>query len=258
MSSPALSTKPARYAQDLAGTIHSYETGGAVDGPGMRFVLFMSGCQMRCHYCHNPDTWKMKEGKRVSVNEVVADIGKYASFLRFAGGLTISGGEPLVQADFVGALIRKVKAEYGLHVALDTNGGLGDAVSDAWFDPVDLVLLDVKHIDPIKHRNLTATALQPVLEMARRLSWMGKPMWIRYVLVPGWTDAFDEVERMADFVAALGSVQRVEVLPFHNMAAHKWAAMAGRKYLLEGTPAPTPEVEARVRQQFARRGLWVA
>ncbi len=256
MSSLALSTKPAKTAP--LGFIHSYETGGAVDGPGMRFVLFMNGCQMRCQYCHNPDTWKMKGGQPRSLDTVVQDIGKYASFLRLAGGLTISGGEPLVQADFVGALMRQIKAEYGLHVALDTNGALAGSVPDAWFDPVDLVLLDIKHSDPARHRELTATALQPVLETARRLSWMGKPLWIRYVLVPGWTDDYDAVERLADFVAGLGSVERVEVLPFHNMAAFKWERLAGSPYLLTDTPGPSLETERRVQQQFARRGLMVA
>ncbi len=255
MSSLALSTKPAKTAP--LGFIHSYETGGAVDGPGMRFVLFMNGCQMRCQYCHNPDTWKMKGGRPRSLDTVVQDIGKYASFLRLAGGLTISGGEPLMQADFVGALMRRIKTEYGLHVALDSNGALANSVPDAWFDPVDLVLLDIKHSDPARHRALTATALQPVLDTARRLSWMGKPLWIRYVLVPGWTDDYDTVERLADFVAGLGSVERVEVLPFHNMAAFKWERLAGSPYLLTDTQAPSLEMEQRVQQQFFRRGLQV-
>ncbi len=258
MSSLALSTNPAKAAQEAMGFIHSYETGWAVDGPGMRFVLFMNGCQMRCQYCHNPDTWKMKGGRPMPLDEVVRDIGKYASFLRFAGGRTSSGGEPLVQAEFVGALMRRVKAEYGRHVALDTNGALGHTVGDAWFDPVDLVLLDIKHSDPERHRELTATALPPVLETARRLSWMGKPLWLRYVLVPGWTDDYDAVERLADFAAGLGSVARVEVLPFHNMAAFKWERLSGSTYLLADTPAPSLEMEQRVQQQFARRGLQVA
>ncbi len=241
----------------FTGYVHSYETGGAVDGPGVRFVLFMNGCQMRCRYCHNPDTWKMKGGKQQTVDQTVADIGKYARFLKFAGGLTVSGGEPLMQADFVGAVIEEVKHRYGLHVALDTNGSFAGGLPDAWFDPVDLVLLDIKHIDADKHRDLTATELRPVLDTARRLSWLGKPIWMRYVLVPGWTDDYDHVERMADFVASLGSVERVEVLPFHNMAAYKWEAMAGNPYRLADTPSPSQEVEQRVQQQFARRGLQV-
>ncbi len=213
-----------------------------MDGPGVRFVLFMNGCQMRCQYCHNPDTWKLKSGQKKTVAETVADIGKYARFLKYAGGLTISGGEPLMQADFVGTVMRRVKQEFGLHIALD---------------PVDLVLLDIKLIDPARHRELTATELQPVLDAAQRLARLGKPLWIRYVLVPGWTDGFDDVERLADFVATLSTVERVEVLPFHNMAAYKWEAMAGGRYQLADTPAPTPEMEQRVRQQFFKRGLQV-
>ncbi len=241
-----------------SGHVHSYETGGAVDGPGVRFVLFMNGCQMRCHYCHNPDTWKQKAGRLQTVAQTAADIGKYAPFLKVAGGLTISGGEPLMQAGFVGALARRVKADHGLHVALDTNGALAGRLPDRWFDPVDLVLLDLKHIDPERHQALTATPLAPVLDAARRLSRMGMPLWIRYVLVPGWTDAEEDVERLADFVAGLPTVQRVEVLPFHNMAAYKWEAMAGSRYRLADTPAPSLETEARVRAQFAARGLFTA
>lgn len=244
-------------SEHLHGYIHSYETGGAVDGPGVRFVLFMNGCPMRCLYCHNPDTWKLKGGQKKTVAQVAAEIGKYAPFFRTAGGLTISGGEPLLQAPFVGALIRNVKAEYGLHVCLDTNGSLGAQVSDDWFSAIDLVLLDIKHIDPVKHQALTATPLQPVLDTAQRLARLGRPLWIRYVLVPGWTDDYDDVERMAQFVAGLGTVQRVEVLPFHNMAAYKWEQLSGDRYQLSGTAAPSKELEKRVCTQFSRRGLWV-
>ncbi|MDE2624349.1 MAG: pyruvate formate lyase-activating protein [Betaproteobacteria bacterium] len=240
------------------GYVHSYETGGAVDGPGVRFVLFMNGCQMRCQYCHNPDTWKEKAGRLQTVAQTAADIGKYAPFLQAAGGLTISGGEPLLQAGFVGALARRVKDEHGLHVALDTNGAFAGRLPDRWFDPVDLVLLDLKHIDPARHQALTATPLAPVLESAQRLARMGMPLWIRYVLVPGWTDDEAHVERMADFVARLPTVERVEVLPFHNMAAYKWEAMAGSRYALADTPSPTLEAEARVRACFAARGLETA
>ena len=243
--------------EPIFGYVHSYETGGAVDGPGVRFVLFMNGCQMRCQYCHNPDTWGMKGGKRQTVEQTVEDIGKYARFMKRTGGLTISGGEPLMQADFVGAVVRQVKEQFDLHVAIDTNGALAVDLPDAWFDPVDLLLLDIKHIDPEKHKALTVTELAPVLETARRLARMGKPIWMRYVLVPGWSDDYDDVERMADFVGSLGNVERVEVLPFHNMASFKWEAMAGTKYRLADTPSPTPEVEQRVQQQFARRGLLV-
>lgn len=246
---------PADATGSLTGYVHSYETGGAVDGPGVRFVLFMNGCQMRCHYCHNPDTWKRNAGRLQTVDQTAADIGRYAPFLQKAGGLTLSGGEPLMQAGFVGALAHRVKSEHGLHVALDTNGALAGRLPDRWFEPIDLVLLDLKHGDPGRHQALTATPLAPVLDTARRLCGLGMPLWIRYVLVPGWTDGDDDVQRLADFVAGLSTVARVEVLPFHNMAAHKWEALAGHRYPLADTPAPSLEVEARVRARFAARGL---
>ena len=243
---------------DLTGFIHSYESGGAVDGPGVRFVLFMGGCQMRCLYCHNPDTWTMQRTKPQTVTQTVDDIGKYARFVSRTGGLTISGGEPLMQAEFVGAVMAQVKRRYNLHIALDTNGALAGTLADDWFDPVDLVLLDLKHIDPVKHKALTGMDIDPVLNTARRLADLNKTVWIRYVLVPGWSDDFDDVEKMADFVAALGNVEKVEVLPFHNMGAFKWQELAGADYQLADTPAPTPQLELRVRQQFAQRGLAVS
>ena len=242
---------------DITGYIHSYETGGAVDGPGVRFVLFLNGCQMRCLYCHNPDTWAMKGGKLQTVEQTVTDIGKYAKFLNRSGGLTISGGEPLMQPEFVAAIVRQVKQRYGMHVAIDTNGALATALPDDWFDPMDLFLLDIKHIDPQKHQELTYTELAPVLETAQRLARLKKSIWMRYVLVPGFSDDFDDVERMADFVGGLGNVEMVEVLPFHNMAAFKWEAMAKTKYRLGETPPPSQELELRVRQQFEQRGLRV-
>lgn len=253
--------EPKRFVQapvdadgGLQGFIHSYETGGAVDGPGMRFVLFVQGCQMRCRYCHNPDSWKLRGGALKSVDEVVAEIGKYASFLRAAGGVTISGGEPLMQAPFVGAIARMVKERYGLHIAIDTNGALVSHVAEAWWQPVDLVLLDIKHIDPGAHNALTATPLQPVLDGARRLADMGKPLWIRYVLVPGWTDRVRDVERMADFVASLGTIERVEVLPFHQHGSAKWQEL-GANYTLAATDPPSPELVERVVALFKSRGL---
>jgi len=239
----------------IKGYVHSYETGGAVDGPGVRFVLFLNGCQMRCLYCHNPDTWKLKEGKHQTVEQTVNDIGKYAKFLQRSGGLTISGGEPLLQADFVNAVAIQIKEKYGLHIALDTNGAMAYTVDDSWFDPIDLVLLDIKQINPEKHLKLTSVQLQPVLDTAKRLSVMKKKVWLRYVLVPEWSDDYDDVEKMADFAASLGNIERVEVLPFHNMAAYKWEMMSGSKYILANTPAPTIELETKVREQFEKRGL---
>ncbi len=238
----------------LGGYVHSTEPSAAVDGPGMRYALFVTGCQMRCLYCHNPDTWDRKSGTWQSVDEVIAEIGKYAPFLKFAGGLTISGGEPLVQADFVHEIMRRCKEKFGMHTALDTNGLLAKNFSDEWFDVVDMVLLDIKQIDPEKHRQLTATPLTQVLEFAKRLDRMGKPAWIRYVLVPGYTDDPEDVEKLAEFVATLKNVERVEILPFHKMGEYKWREL-GIPYELTDTQPPSLETIERVKKQFEKHGL---
>ncbi len=240
----------------LSGFVHSFDTGCAVDGPGMRFVLFVSGCQFRCLYCHNPDTWKMHNGSIMHVDDIIAEIKKYADFLRFAGGLTISGGEPLMQAYFVGEVFYRVKHELKLHTALDTQGFLAAHLDDEWFDNVDLILLDIKHIDAEKYEVLTSKPLQPTLDFAHRLSAMGKKMWIRYVLVPGYTDDFDDVEKLADFIATLNGVERVEVLPFHKMGEHKWDDL-GLDFSLKEVLPPSSALIERVIGQFRKRELFV-
>ena len=238
----------------LSGFVHSFESTSAVDGPGMRFVLFVSGCQFRCLYCHNPDTIKMHNGEVMTVDRVLEEIAEFASFLRFAGGLTISGGEPLMQADFVREIFYLAKHDYHLHTALDTQGFLAGQLENAWFDDVDLVLLDIKHIDPEKHLALTSKPLQPTLDFARRLSDMGKKMWIRYVLVPGYTDDLDDVERLAEFISTLHGVERVEVLPFHKMGEKKWQEL-GFSYRLKEVQPPSAELVKRVVDQLRSHGL---
>jgi len=253
----ALPTPP-QHAPTLTGFVHSIETGGAVDGPGVRFVYFMSGCQFRCLYCHNPDTWKLRNGRLMTLDEALAEVRPYASFLRFAGGVTISGGEPMMQAAFVGALLARIKSELGLHTALDTQGFLHTHVADDWFDPLDLVLLDIKHINPRRYQEITGQALQPTLDCARRLVRLNKRMWVRYVLVPGLTDEPADIGALADFVASLGPlVERVEVLPFHQMGAHKWQEL-GMEYKLAGRATPTAEQTEQARALFAARGLVVS
>ncbi len=240
----------------MRGRIHSIETGAAVDGPGVRFVLFTQGCMLRCKYCHNPDTWDVKGGREVTVSEMLQEIRPYVGLLkRSGGGLTVSGGEPLYQAHFVGELFRRVRAEYGVHTALDTQGFLHRNVSDAWWNEVDLTLLDIKHIRADAHRELTGVDLAPTLECARRLAGLGKKMWIRYVLVPGHTDAQADVEAHADFVASLGpAVERVEVLPFHKLGEDKWAKL-NLRYDLTNTPAPDFDTVKRVVETYRSRGL---
>lgn len=249
---------PVNSTGQILGYVHSFETGAAVDGPGMRFVLFMSGCQFRCLYCHNPDTWKLHNGTPMTLDEVIAEIGRYANFLRLTGGVTISGGEPLMQAEFVGEVFRRCKTELKLHTALDTQGYLAGNVDDAWFDNVDLVLLDIKSIDPDVYLRLTGKELQPTLDFAHRLSRLQKKMWIRYVLVPGWTDKMEHVHKLAEFITPLkAGIERVEVLPFHKLGESKWQDL-GLDYQLTDTLPPSIELTEAVRDVFRAKGFFTA
>ncbi|WP_086664521.1 pyruvate formate-lyase-activating protein [Lentzea kentuckyensis] len=236
------------------GSVHSWDIATAVDGPGTRFALFLSGCPLRCLYCHNPDTWHMRDGHRMTVDEVMAEVAKYQRFIEVAGGgLTISGGEPLLQPGFTAAVFHRAK-QLGLHTALDTSGFLGARASDDLLTDTDLVLLDIKSWDPATYRHVTGGEVAPTLDFARRLSASGKPMWIRFVLVPGHTDAETNVEGIASFVSTLNTVERVEVLPFHKLGAPKYAAL-GIPFPLADVPSPDAELVRRVHEQFATRGL---
>jgi pyruvate formate lyase activating enzyme len=222
------------------GWVHSYETGSTVDGPGIRVVLFMSGCLLRCLFCHNPDTWHLKDGTRIDLDRAIRRLGDFAPALRaMGGGLTISGGEPLVQPAFTGALLAAAK-RMGLHTAIETSGFLGDRASDAYLDSLDLVILDIKSGDPALYKRLTSAELEPTLRFARRLNAAGKPVWVRFVLVPGLTDDPANIRSVAEFVAPMRNVEWVEVLPFHQMGAFKWKSL-GLPYELEGTPTPTDQ-----------------
>jgi pyruvate formate lyase activating enzyme len=238
---------------NVEGYVHSVETGGAVDGPGLRFVVFLSGCHLRCLYCHNPDTWHMKDGKKVGVAHLLNEIMLYAHYLkRTGGGVTATGGEPLTQPEFVKALFQGCKM-LDLHTALDTNGYLGAEADDALLDATDLVLLDIKSFDPAVYKKLTGVELAPTLRFAERLAEMHKPTWLRYVLVPGWTDDLDSIEKLAAYAARL-KMEKVEVLPFHKMGEPKWDAMR-LPYTLKDTDPPSPELVAKVKAIFVSHGL---
>ncbi|MFF5158168.1 pyruvate formate-lyase-activating protein [Streptomyces sp. NPDC000348] len=241
-------------AEPVTGRIHSWDLSTGVDGPGTRFVLFLSGCPLRCLYCANPDTWHMRDGRPATVDEVMAEIGKYRAFVTTAGGgVTLTGGEALLQPAFTAAVLRRCK-ELGLHTALDTSGFLGARASDALLADTDLVLLDVKSFDVRTYRKLTGGDLAPTLNFATRLDRLGRRVWIRYVLVPGWTDDPEAVDGLAAFLAGLGSVERVDVLPFHKLGAHKYDAL-GVPFPLRNTPVPDAALVDRVRGQFRERGL---
>ncbi|GAA2987528.1 pyruvate formate-lyase-activating protein [Streptosporangium longisporum] len=236
------------------GVISSWDLSIGVDGPGTRFTVFTAGCPLRCLYCQNPETWRMRDGRRVTVDEVMDEVGKYRRFLTVAhGGVTISGGEPLLQPGFTAEVLRRCR-EIGLHTALDTSGFLGERAGDALLADTDLVLLDIKSSDPATYHGLTGAPLEPTLRFARRLAALGRPTWVRFVLVPGLTDDPGNVEGIARFVAGLGNVEHVDVLPYHRMAAEKYRRL-GLPFPLPGVLPPGPELLERVHAQFRAHGV---
>mgnify|MGYP000152615684 CR=1 FL=1 len=234
------------------GYIHSLESFGTVDGPGVRFVVFFEGCPMRCQYCHNPDTWVLTDGKQMEADEIIDRFLRNASFYR-TGGITATGGEPMLQIDFLTELFEKAKA-HGIHTCLDTSGimfpgfpedensasGITLEKIDRLLNVTDLVMLDIKQIDEQEHIKLTGHSNKNILAMAQELSDMKKPVWIRHVLVPGGSDKDEYLHRLADFIHTLSNVERVEVLPYHTLGKFKWENL-GLSYPLEGVNPPTQE-----------------
>lgn len=236
------------------GFLHSFTTGSAVDGPGVRVVAWTAGCMFRCVYCHNPDTWTMRNGMPVSVTRAVEELRKYRHGLRvMRGGFTLSGGEPLMQHRFAAKLFRAVKA-MGVHTALDTNGYFGERLSDAELADVDVVLLDIKAWDPELHVRCVGMEIGPTLEFARRLAALRRRVWIRHVVVPGWTDDTETPRQIARFTAGLGNVERVDVLPFHQMGRYKWKEL-GMTYDLENAEPVSDAIVARSVAIFRAEGL---
>ncbi|MGY1454408.1 pyruvate formate-lyase-activating protein [Streptomyces sp. SS8] len=259
-TAPAGAATPAGAVtrRPVTGSVHSWDLSTGVDGPGTRFTAFLAGCPLACLYCHNPDTWRLRDGRRTTADELVAEAAKYTAFIRAAGGgATLSGGEPLLQPVFTGELLHRLKHELGLHTALDTSGFLGARASDALLADTDLVLLDIKSWEPGLYRKVTGGRgeIAPTVAFARRLALLGNEVWVRFVLVPGLTDGPDNIEGVAAFAASLGNVSRVDVLPFHKLGAAKWEAV-GRTFPLAGTPVPTPEQVAAAREIFAGHGLY--
>lgn len=236
------------------GFLHSFTTGSTVDGPGVRVVAWTTGCMWRCRYCHNPDTWTMRNGYPVSVEQAAEELRKYRQGLKvMSGGFTVSGGEPLMQHRFVLKLLKAAKA-MGVHTTIETNGYFGDRLTDADFDSIDLVMLGLKKWDPEGHLELTGQKIGPTLALARRLAARKRPIWVRFVLVPGLTDDLDDIKKIAEFAASLGNVERVEVLPFHQMGRFKWKEL-GIKYHLEKTKPPTAEAAEEACEVFRAAGL---
>jgi pyruvate formate lyase activating enzyme len=236
------------------GFLHSFTTGATVDGPGVRVVAWTAGCMWRCLYCHNPDTWTMTNGIPVTIARATKQLSKYRHGLKaMSGGLTISGGEPLMQHRFVLKLFTAAQA-MGIHTALDTNGYYGDRLTDDDLERIDLVMLDMKTWDPERHRNLTGMDVEPTLKFARRLAARRRKVWARYVLVPGLTDDPDDIAKTAAFAAELGNVERVDVLPFHQMGKYKWKQL-GLDYKLETVQPPDTDTVERTCAAFRNVGL---
>ena len=236
------------------GFLHSFTTGSTVDGPGVRVVAWTTGCMWRCRYCHNPDTWTMRNGYPVSVAQAAEELRKYRQGLKvMSGGVTISGGEPLMQHRFVLKLLKAAKG-MGVHTTIETNGYFGDRLTDADLDSIDLVMLGLKKWDPEGHMELTGQKIGPTLALARRLADRKRPIWVRFVLVPDLTDDVDDIKKIAEFAAGLGVVERVEVLPFHQMGRFKWKEL-GIKYHLEKTKPPTAESVEQALAVFKAAGL---
>jgi pyruvate formate lyase activating enzyme len=237
------------------GFLHSYTTGSTVDGPGVRVVAWTTCCQFRCQYCHNPDTWTLSNGIPVTIARATQELQKYRNGLKImGGGFTLSGGEPLMQDRFAVKLLSAAHL-MGIHTALDTNGALGAGLSDEELKHIDLVLLDIKGWDPERHRQLTGNDIAPVLDFARRLASRDRPIWVRFVLVPGLTDNSDDIEQIARFTAGLGRVvERVQVLPFHQMGKYKWKSL-NLNYKLNDVQPPGIEAIERVCAQFSALGL---
>lgn len=228
-----------------AGYVHSLESFGSVDGPGVRFVIFLAGCSMRCQFCHNPDTWKMSAGTKYTTEELLKKAVRYRAYWGEEGGITVTGGEPLLQIDFLLELFRKAK-EQGIHTTIDTSGSPFTR-EEPFFGKLqelmkytDLVMLDIKHINGEKHKALTGQENENILDFARYLDEIKKPVWIRHVLVPERTDDDEYLKKLSNFVHSLHNVEKIEILPYHTLGAYKWKEL-GFSYPLEGIEPPSKE-----------------
>ncbi|WP_285162946.1 pyruvate formate lyase 1-activating protein [Shewanella goraebulensis] len=236
------------------GRIHSIESFGTVDGPGIRYVAFMQGCLMKCQYCHNRDTWDLDGGKEVTVDELMSQIIGYKPFLK-SGGVTATGGEAILQAEFVAELFKACK-ENDLHTCLDTNGFVRkySPVIDELLDNTDLVLLDIKQMDDAKHIDLTKVSNQRTLQFAEYLAKRNQKTWVRYVVVDGFTEDLASAKALADFIEPMKNVEKVELLPYHQLGTHKWEAF-GETYSLIDTKPPSKETMEAIKAVFTERGI---
>ncbi|KIO68764.1 Pyruvate formate-lyase activating enzyme [Caldibacillus thermoamylovorans] len=230
----------------VTGRIHSVESFGAVDGPGLRYVVFTQGCLLRCQFCHNADTWKIGNGKEMTVQEIMDDVLSYLPFFEASGGgITVSGGEPLLQMDFLIELFKECK-KHGIHTTIDSSGGPFNRRPnfmeklDELLQYTDLILLDLKHIDSEKHKFITGMTNEHILDFAQYLSEKNIPVWIRHVLVPTLSDFDEDLLRLANFIKTLNNVEKIEVLPYHKLGVYKWESL-GLEYKLKDVEPPSQE-----------------
>ena len=232
----------------MKGRIHSTESFGTVDGPGVRFVIFFQGCPLRCKYCHNPDTWDFSGGREVTAEELMKEYDSYKEFLK-SGGITATGGEPLAQPEFLAELFALAKSK-GVHTCLDTSAGVYDPAHHEKIDEAlkytDLVMLDIKHIDNEEHKRLTGKGNRNILAFAEHIRELGIPVWIRHVVVPGITDKYEELFALGEFLSTLSNIKALDVLPYHDMAKPKYAEL-GLDYPLGDTPPLTKEEAIKAR-----------
>lgn len=239
----------------ITGRIHSTESFGTVDGPGIRFVVFFQGCPLRCSYCHNPDTWDFAEGRDITAEELLDEYDSYKEFLS-SGGITATGGEPLAQPEFLAELFCLAKSK-GIHTCLDTSGGCFNPENHEDIDEAlkytDVVMLDIKHIDSAEHKKITGIGNEHILSFARYLSELGKQIWVRHVVVPDITDSREQLFRLGEFISELKTLKALDVLPYHDMAKEKYRAL-GIEYPLEDTP-PLSKSEALKAREIIMEGL---
>lgn len=238
----------------MIGRIHSIETCGTVDGPGIRYIIFMQGCPLRCQYCHNPDTWKTSAGEQIDSDEIIKEIIKYKPYMKNSGGgLTISGGEPLLQPEFVADIFKKAKKQ-GIHTCIDTSGFIGiDKIGNV-LDYTDLVLLDIKSYNKDVYKDVTGVSLEPTLNFEQELMKRNIPVWIRYVLVPNLTDNLNDIEELAKYLTTLTNVERIDVLPFHKMGEFKWEEL-NYEYKLKNTLEPDDLLIKETKEIFKKYKL---
>lgn len=241
--------------KEIKGRIHSEESAGTVDGPGLRYVVFMQGCPLRCQFCHNPDTWNLNGGREVGVDELLQRILKYKEFMKFSGGgVTISGGDPILQIPFLTELFKRLK-ENGIHTALDTSGYVMITKDlDQLLQYTDLVLLDIKQLDTIKHKELTGFDNIRIMHFMQHLEDMKVKTWIRYVVLPTISDDIEYARRMAEFAKKYHNVEYVELLPYHEMGKYKWEAL-GLKYKLSELSPPSKETMKAIKAVFKEVGV---